>query len=127
MRILFVGDIVGRPAREYLKKYLFNFKDKLAVDCVIANGENTSGGSSITPDNAEELLTLGIDVLTSGDHIFKKKIAKETLEKFDVLRPLNYGSLAWGRGVLVKEIKGSKIIDYAQEYCGYDSPEDSET
>lgn len=109
MKVLFIGDIVGRPGREYVKKILPKLENELALDCVIANGENASGGSSITPENAKELLSCGIDVLTSGDHIFKKKVVRDTLENCDVLRPLNYGELAWGEGFLIKEIKGTCV------------------
>lgn len=109
IKILFIGDIVGRPARKYLGEKLFAVRKELSLDCVIANGENASGGSGLTPDNARELFSAGIDILTSGDHIFKKKVAKDTLEKFDVIRPLNYGELAWGRGFLIKKIKGVRV------------------
>lgn len=109
MKILFLGDIVGRPAREYLRDRLSDLRRQETIDMVIANGENASGGSSITPDNAQELFDSGIDVLTSGDHIFKKKNARQTLEEYDTIRPLNYGEYAWGRGYLVKEIKGVKV------------------
>jgi len=109
MKILFLGDIVGRPAREFVKEKLPALRSELGLDAIIANGENASGGSSLTPKNAGELMEAGIDIVTSGDHIFKKKNAKETLENFPVLRPLNYGDQAWGRGYLVKEISGVKI------------------
>lgn len=109
LRLLFLGDIVGRPAREFLKERLAGIRSERKIDAVIANGENASGGSSITPGNAGELFESGIDILTSGDHIFKKKNAKETLEKYDVIRPLNYGESAWGKGYLIKEIRGVRV------------------
>ena len=79
------------------------------MDLVIANGENSAGGSSITSEVAKNLFNSGIDVITSGDHIFKKKEAKEVLETMDVLRPLNYGELSPGRGFLIKEVKGFPV------------------
>lgn len=109
MKILFIGDIVGKPARLYLQEALFGLRDELQLDLVVANGENASGGSSITPSTAQELFSSGIDVLTSGDHIFKKKESRQTLEEMDVVRPLNYGELAWGSGVLIKEVKGIPV------------------
>jgi hypothetical protein len=109
MRVLFIGDIVGKPARIYLKEKLARLKKELNTDFVIANGENASGGSSIVPSTAKELFEIGIDVITSGDHIFKRREAKQTLESMDVLRPLNYGRLAWGRGYLIKDVRGSAI------------------
>lgn len=109
MKILFIGDIVGKPARIYLAQLLPGLRKKESFDCIIANGENSAGGSSITPDTARELFDCGIDIITTGDHIFKKKEAKEVLETMDVIRPLNYGELAAGRGYLIKECNGKKV------------------
>ena len=63
LKLLFIGDIVGRPAREYLREILPSFKKEKGIDFVIANGENASGGSSIVPKNAEEILKAGVDVI----------------------------------------------------------------
>jgi metallophosphoesterase (TIGR00282 family) len=109
MKILFIGDIVGSPARDYLKELIPCLRKELSLDFVIANGENSAGGSSITPDTAHELFNSQIDIVTTGDHIFKKKEAKDALEQMDILRPLNYGELAAGRGYLIKEIAGKTI------------------
>ncbi len=109
MKILFIGDIVGKPARSYLKELFPLLRKELSLDVIIANGENAAGGSSITPDTADDIFSCGIDVITTGDHIFKKKEAKEVLSTRDVIRPLNYGELAAGKGYLIKEIKGVKI------------------
>jgi 2',3'-cyclic-nucleotide 2'-phosphodiesterase len=109
MKILFIGDIVGRPGRSYLKELLPYLRKSLSLDFIVANGENVAGGSSITPDTAKELFDSQIDIVTTGDHIFKKQEAKEVLKNMDVLRPLNYGDLAAGRGYLVKENNGKKI------------------
>jgi len=109
MRILFLGDIVGRPAREYLQEIIPQVKKDQAIDCVIANAENAAGGSSVTMQIAQGLFEAGLDILTSGDHIFKKKEVKDVLDTFPVLRPLNYGKFAWGSGYVIKEINGIKI------------------
>jgi metallophosphoesterase (TIGR00282 family) len=109
MRILFLGDIVGKPARSYLKELLPSLRSTEALDFIIVNGENSAGGSSITPDTAKEIFDAGVDVITTGDHIFKKQEAKEVLETMDVVRPLNYGELAAGKGCCIKEAKGKKI------------------
>jgi metallophosphoesterase (TIGR00282 family) len=109
MKILFIGDIVGKPARIYLKEFLPGLRKELSLDFIVANGENAAGGSSLTPDTAQDLFEAGIDVVTSGDHIFKKKEAKEVLETRDVLRPLNYGQEAAGQGYIIKEAGGKKI------------------
>lgn len=109
MKILFIGDIVGKPARNYLKELIPSLRKELGLDFVIANGENAAGGSSITPDTAKDIFQAGVDVVTSGDHIFKKKESREVLGEYDVLRPLNYGELAAGRGYLIKKV-GKKSI-----------------
>ncbi len=109
MKVLFIGDIVGKPARKLLNKALDPLKKELKADVVIANAENAAGGSSITPDTAKEVFRSGIDILTSGDHIYRKKEAQKVLEDLPVIRPLNYGDLAAGSGYLVKEVNGVKI------------------
>lgn len=109
MKILIIGDIVGKPARKYLKEFLPALKSELGLDFIIANGENAAGGSSITPDTARDIFNAGVNVITTGDHVFKKKESKVVLETLDVIRPLNYGELAVGKGYLIKDAKGIKI------------------
>jgi len=109
MKVLFIGDIVGKPARTYLKEFLPLLRKSLDLDFIIANGENAAGGSSITNDTAKDLFDAGIDVITTGDHIFKKKESRKVLEDFDCLRPLNYGELAAGNGYLITEVNGVKV------------------
>jgi metallophosphoesterase (TIGR00282 family) len=100
MRILFIGDIVGRPGRDTLKNHLANILEERQIDLCIANAENSASGNGITPRLAEELLSLRIDVLTSGNHIWDKK---EVLAYFGqqprLLRPANYPPLTPGRGL----------------------------
>lgn len=108
-KILFMGDVVGRPARDFLKEKLPQVREELNLDFIIANGENAAGGSGITADTAKDLFAAGIDIITTGDHAFKKKEAQEVLEHLDVLRPLNYGSKAWGKGYLIKSVNSCKI------------------
>jgi hypothetical protein len=109
VKILFIGDVVGSPARNYLKEFLPDLKKRLSLDYIIANGENAAGGSSITQSTANDLFNAHVDIITTGDHIFKKQESKEVLDEFDVIRPLNYGELAAGRGYLIKESAGKKI------------------
>jgi len=109
MQILFIGDIVGKPARNYLKEILPKLKNDLNLDLVVGNGENAAGGSSITPDTAKELFNSGINIITSGDHIFKKRESEEALETMDVIRPLNYGELAKGRGYIIKKVNNNTV------------------
>jgi metallophosphoesterase (TIGR00282 family) len=111
MKILFIGDIVGNPGREALKKLLPDLKKEFALDFVIANAENSAGGSGITPKVAEELFSSGADVLTSGDHIWKKRDVFEIINEDErILRPLNFPSGAPGRGACVYKTKSGKKI-----------------
>jgi 2',3'-cyclic-nucleotide 2'-phosphodiesterase len=99
MQILFIGDIFGRPGRTIVKERLPGLVEEHAVDLVIANGENAAAGFGITPPIAEELFDLGIDVLTSGNHIWDKREIIGYFEAADgnpysaarrLLRPANY-------------------------------------
>jgi len=111
MKILFIGDIVGRPGRDAIRVLLPGLKDKHSLDLAIANAENAAGGSGVTPAIADELFGYGLDALTSGDHIWKKK---EVLELFDrklpVLRPANYPAGSPGSGhCIVKTSKAASV------------------
>jgi hypothetical protein len=100
MRILFIGDIFGRPGRVIVKERLSSIVTEHAIDLVIANGENSAAGFGITPPIAEDLFDLGIDVLTTGNHIWDKR---EVFEYFGrqprLLRPANYPE-GPGQGVI---------------------------
>jgi hypothetical protein len=99
MRILFIGDIVGRPGRQLVKTGLAAMVSRHDVDLVIANAENSAAGFGITRDIGEELLDTGVDVMTSGNHIWDKR---EALDYIGVeprlLRPANYPAGAPGNG-----------------------------
>jgi metallophosphoesterase (TIGR00282 family) len=94
MRVLFFGDVVGKSGRKILNRNLSDLKKKYDCDFVIVNGENSAGGLGITPDIAEEFFIMGVDVLTSGNHIWKhKEICGYLDAKTDkIIRPLNYPS-----------------------------------
>ncbi len=81
MKILFIGDIVGKPGREAVAKLVPELKKEYGLDFVIANAENAAGGSGITPKVAEELFDSGVNVLTSGDHIWKKREVFEIIDQ----------------------------------------------
>ncbi|MCM8795707.1 MAG: TIGR00282 family metallophosphoesterase [Candidatus Omnitrophica bacterium] len=99
MKVLFIGDIVGKPGREAIKKLLPQLKKEYNLDFVIANAENAAGGSGITSAVARELFSLGIDVLTSGDHIWKRKEIFEIITSEErILRPLNFPLGTPGKG-----------------------------
>jgi len=104
MNILFIGDIVGAPGRRALEEILPRVVDRQFIDLVVANGENASGGLGITPQVADQLLAQGIDVLTSGNHIWKHKEILPYLESTDrLIRPANYPPETPGRGYAMVE------------------------
>jgi metallophosphoesterase (TIGR00282 family) len=106
MNILFIGDIVGSPGREATKLLLPGLKKEYRLDFVIANAENAAGGSGITQRVAEEIFDSGVDVITSGDHIWKKREIFEFINQEErILRPLNFPSGAPGRGFGVFKTK----------------------
>lgn len=111
MKILFIGDIVGQPGREAIKQLLPGLKKEFALDFVIANGENSAGGSGVTPKIIQELFDLGVEVLTSGDHIWKKREIIPVIDSEPrLLRPLNFPSGVPGSGAGVfKTKKGIKV------------------
>jgi 2',3'-cyclic-nucleotide 2'-phosphodiesterase len=102
VRIAVIGDIIGKPGRVAVTHVLPDLRRELALDMVIANGENTAAGAGLTPSLAEELLGGGIDVITSGNHIWDKREIYDYLDTGrPVLRPINYPDEAPGRGWLV--------------------------
>jgi len=104
MKLLFIGDIIGRPGRELLRKGLKRLVEHHGVDFVIANAENSAAGFGITKDIGDTLLEYGVDVMTSGNHIWDKKEALEYIAKERrLLRPANYPSGSPGRGSAVIE------------------------
>ena len=112
MNILFIGDIVGSPGRRAVEELLPRLVDQHFIDLVVANGENASGGIGITPQVADFLLSQGIDLLTSGNHIWKHKEIKPYLEDTDrLLRPANYPPESPGRGyAIVETAAGEKAV-----------------
>lgn len=109
-RVLFLGDIVGRPGRQAVKKNLPGLKKEIDADCILANAENASGGIGLTPENAKELHNCGIDVLTSGNHIWKHKQIYSLLDKVEwLLRPANYPPEVPGDGYNVYNIADTNL------------------
>ena len=104
MRILFIGDILGQPGRRIVKDTLPILRGELQPDLILANAENAAAGFGITPPLVDELLDLGIDVLTSGNHIWdKKEIFPYLRDQVNgrLLRPANYPGDSPGRGLFV--------------------------
>jgi metallophosphoesterase (TIGR00282 family) len=99
LKILFIGDIVGRPGRHLVRDSLQRLVDQYMIDLVVANGENAAAGFGLTPDVVAELLDMGIDVLTTGNHVWDKRDGLVCLEQEPaLLRPANYPVETPGRG-----------------------------
>jgi len=100
--ILAIGDIIGRPGRRAIQKLLPDLRQQYGVELVMANAENVAGGLGLTSTTAKELLSAGVDVLTSGNHIWAQKEIIPYLDgELPILRPLNYPPGVPGRGYIV--------------------------
>jgi metallophosphoesterase (TIGR00282 family) len=111
MRILFIGDIVGRPGRELVRQGLGALVDHHAIDLVIANAENVAAGFGITREIGDQLLEWGVDVMTSGNHIWDKKEALDYIgTESRLLRPANYPAGAPGNGSYLARTRGGQTV-----------------
>jgi 2',3'-cyclic-nucleotide 2'-phosphodiesterase len=111
VKLLFIGDIIGKPGREALSRELHRIVDRHRVDLVIANGENAAGGFGLTAETAQELFKCGVQMITSGNHIWDKKDSLEYIKREErIVRPANYPEGTPGRGAtLVSTPGGVKI------------------
>jgi len=110
MKVLFIGDVVAKPGRLAVLERLQDLREQHAVDLAIMNAENLAGGFSVTPSLCEQLFASGIDVMTSGNHIFDKKEAIDYIQKQPrLLRPANYPPNTPGSGLWTGEIRGAKV------------------
>jgi metallophosphoesterase (TIGR00282 family) len=112
MKILFIGDIVGKPGRRIIREILPEIISEDGIDCVIANCENAAAGFGVTREVAEDLFNSQIDVLTSGNHIWDKKEIRDFIEDFKTLiRPANYpsGTPGWGSVVVATRTGGNYV------------------
>ncbi|MBF8267408.1 MAG: hypothetical protein HW388_916 [Dehalococcoidia bacterium] len=99
MRVLMVGDVIGRPGRRAVKALLPGLREEHGIDLVVANGENAAAGFGLTIEVAQELFDSGVDVISSGNHIWdQKEIIPYLDEDVPILRPLNYPPAAPGKG-----------------------------
>ena len=111
MRILFIGDIVGRPGRELIRQGLAGLVDHHSIDLVIANAENAAAGFGITREIGDQLLDWGVDVMTSGNHIWDKKEALDYIgAESRLLRPANYPAGAPGNGSYLARTKEGQTV-----------------
>jgi 2',3'-cyclic-nucleotide 2'-phosphodiesterase len=108
--ILFVGDVVARAGRSALKRLLPDLRAELALDFVVANGENAAGGVGITPKEAEELFGAGVDVITLGNHAYRHREVWPYLDQHPrILRPANFLRTQPGHGTCVVERDGASL------------------
>ncbi len=109
MKILAIGDIVGRPGREMLRDFLPKLKEHFKIDFVVANYENASHGFGLTPKNANELFSYGVDCLTGGNHTWDKKEIIPLLSTHNILRPFNLPDEVDGEGYKIFEVGDAKL------------------
>jgi metallophosphoesterase (TIGR00282 family) len=99
VNLLFIGDIVGEPGRRAVRELVPKLRREHEINIVIANGENSAGGAGVTPNTAKEIFDAGVDVITTGDHLFDQKEVMTLLQNEPrFLRPLNYPSGTAGQG-----------------------------
>ncbi len=111
MRILFLGDVVGKAGRLAVKQFLPKLKEDLRLDAVLANGENIAGGIGMTCETIDELFAAGVDFITSGNHVWRHKEIFSRLEKDRrIIRPANYPDGAPGRGYAVLTLRDGRRI-----------------
>lgn len=110
MRILFLGDIVGKPGREAVKRFLKSLQLEYEIDVVIANGENAAAGKGLTKEIADELYGYGIEFLTMGNHVWDNRDIMNFIDRESkLIRPANYPIGAPGQGYGFIRVKGKKV------------------
>ena len=115
LNILCIGDIVGKPGRHVLAEKLRHLVKELHVDCVIANAENTAGGSGLTPPSYEKMLRYGINLITLGDHAYRKRDIIEVLEtKDNIVRPANMSPNAAGKDFAIYQTAKGPTVAVVQ-------------
>ena len=111
MKLLLLGDIVGRKTVEHLRKNLWALRKEKKIDMVIANGENATDIMGLSPEDAETLFASGVDVITGGNHIFHNRALYTMLDDCKyLLRPLNFSSQAPGNGECIFECNGYNVL-----------------
>ena len=110
IRILFLGDIVGEPGRKSVIRMLPSIQEENSIDFTIVNGENSAGGRGITPKIAADLFEAGVDVITTGDHVWDQRDLSDHIDSEPrLLRPLNYPKDTPGNGSILVETEKAKI------------------
>ena len=111
LKILALGDVVGRRTIDYLRANLWNRRSALGADFVVANGENASEIHGVTSDDATALFDCGIDFITTGNHVFRARSLRTLLESStDIIRPANYPASCPGVGYSIKNVNGWRLL-----------------
>ncbi len=112
MKILFFGDVIGRPGRQAIKKILPSWRKKYQPDLVVANGENLAHGRGTTEKSLKEILEAGVDLATNGDHTWTQKETRQLLANKDIplIRPANFPPGLPGQGERLIEIRTKRIL-----------------
>ena len=106
-----MGDIIGIPGVEFVKRNLWNLRKKYNIDCAVANGENAASGNGIDAKSASLVFESGVDVITTGNHVWQKKEIYYFLDENNfILRPANYPDMCPGAGYNIIDITGYKIL-----------------
>jgi len=115
MKILYCGDVVGRPGRDAIKKNIPLIKDKYKPDAIVINGENAAHGFGLTPSICRDFFAVGADAITTGNHVFDQREIVPFLDtEKRIIRPLNYPEGTVGRGYTVLEFLNGKKLLVAQ-------------
>ncbi|MBR6407743.1 MAG: TIGR00282 family metallophosphoesterase [Clostridia bacterium] len=110
MKILFIGDIVGRIGCEHLRRILPDFKRRHNVGLVIANGENSADRNGITPETAEHIFTSGVNVITTGNHAFRQSSCNYYYEECPyIIRPANFPEPSYGKGFCIVDMISAQV------------------
>ena len=110
IRVLAIGDVVGKEGCAFLRRHLPGLRQKHSVDMVVANGENSAVGNGILPGSAEDLFASGVDVITTGNHVYKRREIYPYLDEQPyIIRPANYPEGGYGRGVCVFDAGSFRI------------------
>lgn len=105
MKLLFIGDVVGKKGCDMLKKHLYNIRKENNIDVTIINGENSAIGNGIVKESADILFKYGADVITTGNHVYKRRETAELLENNEmIIRPANYPEGCAGKGYCILDM-----------------------
>ena len=111
MNILFIGDVVGRPGRTCVERWLPEIRANFGIDITVVNGENAAGGLGATPEGLNELLRAGVQAITLGNHTWRKKELAPVLDTMPlVVRPANYPPGVPGKGSMVAELPDGRKL-----------------